>query len=219
MNISGRTWALTLLLIGAFLTASSADSANGDYHQSPKNVTLRGGVSASIMRSQQKGVYQPQHMQQGLMLHKSAYGYHVTSPMGERTTMVPADFYHQTGVLGPANGGNYTPEFTAGARMKMNSRQIYAPQSVVHTDAAILKPVVIGTYDTIVNGIPQRVSGCVIMERPDVDLLLARAHQRRQATIASARRRQSYMASRQWEHRYLSMKESKRLASKRSQGM
>lgn len=123
-----------------------------------------------------------------MSLMKGPNGPVLTGALGEQTTLVPSDFFLFTGALGPADGGvTYTQDYLSQMRRHMSGRQFLGPMSVVRMNHGSLKPQVMSTQDVIVEGIPQRVSGTVIMETPD-----ARAIERRIA----ARERRLYTAGR-----------------------
>lgn len=121
---------------------------------------LRGSVSASDTS------------RHGMTLSRNKVGPVLTGALGEQTTMIPGDYFALTGTLGPHDGGvSYTKEYQATMREMMNNRKIYGPLSVVRMSGGSLNPSVVATKDEIVEKIPLRVSGAIIMESPEARLI------------------------------------------------
>lgn len=146
---------------------------------------LQGGVSSGPSLSATQGVVtqgtNPAEL--GLYASSSQVSGHVfTGALGEQTTMYPADYLHRTGNLGPLT----QQEAQTWNRMN-NNRQVYGPMSLIRGSGAELQPTVVAAKDTLVDGIPQRVSGAIVMETADAPLI---------STNQFEMERSRYMASR-----------------------
>ncbi len=103
----------------------------------------------------------------GLYASSSQVSGHVfTGALGEQTTMYPADYLHRTGTLGPLS----QQEAATWNRMN-NNRQVYGPMSLIRGSGSDMQPTVVASKDVLVDGIPQRVSGSIIMETADAPLV------------------------------------------------
>jgi hypothetical protein len=157
-RVIGFPLAVALTLV---VSQIASDAAETKAHRT----LLKGGVSHWAYKSSAAtglsafAIVHPQH----------AFGTPNTpilvTPTGDMTTMIPANFLPQTGVNGPADGGaSYTPEYRKEMADYLGRVQLMGPMSIIQSGN--LAPSVLGTKDTLVNGVPQRVSGSVVMERP-----------------------------------------------------
>lgn len=110
----------------------------------------------------------------------------------ERTSMIPADFLEQTGMLNPGETGQYTPEYQSEMRLQMNGKQILGPMSVLHTGAGYMDPAILTSQEVVVEGIPQRVSGSLVLEAPGWDDKMALSNRRQQQNREIAARRAAH---------------------------
>lgn len=126
-------------------------------HNASRSSTYKTGAYGELSRAEQR--FMPIQSRYGTML-RSFYG-------DTTTTLIPADWLPATGVNGPFDGGvSYTPQYKEEIAAYLSHYQLTGPMSVVHTGAGELRPSVLTSQDILVNGIPQRVSGSMIMERP-----------------------------------------------------
>ncbi len=134
---------------------------------------------------------------------QTRYGTMLRSSYGDTTTtMVPADWLPATGVNGPFDGGmSYTPQYRDQIAAYLSHYQLVGPMSVVQTGAGALHPAVISSQDVIFSGVPQRVSGSLVMERPGYENIDVAQAIRQQQIAQSRLRHKRYVATRTERYR------------------
>jgi len=96
---------------------------------------------------------------------------------------------------------SYTPQYRDQIAAYLSHYQLVGPMSVVQTGAGALHPAVISSQDVIFSGVPQRVSGSLVMERPGYENIDVAQAIRQQQIAQSRLRHKRYVATRTERYR------------------